>query len=517
MPDHATLELHFINVGQGDSILLVLRDLAQLATRVRARAGNTAFGTMDPLDHLPYATANRVDLRGTVQHAVLIDGGDDEYGGNVVEYLEQHGVLDPDNKGYVPHLDLVISHYHDDHIGGARSLFKELVKETVTTTVTGRGRNPKTRTVTKTVEREQARYRPASVFLTLPDEDEDPGSLRLTNLRKDIDEANAHSTDFTIIYDVLPGGRWVVEEDDFETNEPVQFALGTGAGNIPVTLTAYAGARSVYEPISGTLTDVESGTSTPDQNDRSIMFVLQYGSFRAYLGGDLAGDGGADGGNLGGNAVDTSTKRFFSQHADVESVLNPVLEANLPATATPTAGQPKFRVPGQCDVLKANHHASSSSVDVFTLSTTRPVIAVIPAGVKARFHRHPTQEVLNRMSPGQTAQWGVRTGSAVQGPVANTLAGIYVTEIAQRYKNKAFNVLPREAKIVGDIIVRPVDESVVAVQQATAFGTPLRIQVYATGDQTGVDGAGTALRPTDQGVPRAPYPIGPFMHTSNLH
>ncbi|HVH12473.1 MAG TPA: hypothetical protein VM759_05445, partial [Longimicrobium sp.] len=480
--------------------------------------GNTAFNLLAPLDHLPYATANKVDLRGTVTQALLIDGGDDEYGGNVVEYLEMHGVLDPRNKGYVANLTLVISHYHDDHIGGARSLFKELVSQQVTTTVRGRGRNAKTRTVTKTVYALQPRYRPARVYLTTPDDDEDPWSQRLTNLRADIDEASTQTVSPTIVTEVEPGGRITVEDDNgFETLEQLQLGLGNGAGGIPITLQAFAASRSVYEPRTGSLTAVASGTRTPDQNDRSIMFVLQYGSFRAYLGGDLAGSGGPAGGNTGANAVEAGTKKFFSNHADVESVLNPVLEANLPVTAVAQAGQPKFTVPGYCTVIKANHHASSSSVDVFTLSTTRPRIAVVPAGIKARFHRHPTQEVLNRMSPQQTPQWGVRPGSAVQGPVANTLAGIYVSEIALKYKGKDFDVDAREAKVVGDMIVRSVDESVVAIQQAAAFGTALRVQVYATGDQTGVDGDQTALRDVDRGTPTAPYPIGPFMHTCTLH
>lgn len=517
MPDHATLELHFINVGQGDSILLVNRDLGALSNVVQAHAG-TGFGVIAPMDHLPYAIREGLDLNGTVRQALLIDGGDDEYGGNVVEYLEWHGVLDPAHKGYVANLTLVISHYHDDHIGGARSLFKELVTQQVTTQVRGRGRNARTRTVTKSVSTLQARYRPAHVYLTAPDDDEDPSSQRLANLRADINEAATQTTNPTMVTEVEPGGRiTVTDPQGFETLEPLQIGLGNGAGGIPITLTSYAASRSVYEPQSGTLTAVPSGTRTPDQNDRSIMFVLQYGSFRAYLAGDLAGSGGAAGGNTGQNAADTGSKKFFSQHADVETTLNAVLEANLPATAQAQAGQPKFTVPGYCTVLKANHHASSSSVDVYTLSTTRPRIAVVPAGVKARFHRHPTQEVLNRMSRGQTAQWGVRTGSAVQGPVANTLTGVYVSEIAQRYKSRGFNVDAREALIVGDVVVRPVDESVVAIQQATAFGTPLRVQVYGTGDQTRVDGAGTDLRPVNTGTPTPPYPIGPFMHTCNLH
>jgi hypothetical protein len=373
------------------------------------------------------------------------------------------------------------------------------------------------RTVTKTVSTLQPRYRPARVYMTR-DSTEDPSSQRLASLRADVAEAHTQTTNPTLVTYVDPGG--VVAGTDphgLPTREQLRIGLGDGAGGIPITLAAFAASRSVLDPRSGTVTPVASGTRTPDQNDRSIMFVLQYGSFRAYLGGDLAGNGGPAGGNTGANAANTGAKKFFSQHADVESVLNPVLEANLPATAQAQAGQPKFTVPGYCTVIKASHHASSSSVDVYTLSTTRPRIAVVPAGVKARFHRHPTQEVLNRMSPGQTARWGVRRGSTVQGPVANTLDGIYVSEIALRYKRKGFNVDAREALIVGDVVVRPVDETVVAIQQATAFGTALRVQVYATGELTNVDGAGTALRPVDTGNPVAPYPIGPFMHTCTLH
>jgi beta-lactamase superfamily II metal-dependent hydrolase len=506
MTYQATLELHFINVGQGDSILIVNRDLELLAHRVKEKAGDQVFGTLAPIDHLPFAISEKVDLYGTVAKAVLIDGGDDEYGGDVVAYLEAHGVLNARVEGYVGNLDVVISHYHDDHIGGLRSLFKKRVLV------------PKARTKANgvTVHEEtvelKRRYRPARVYLTAPDPKEDPYSQRLDALRQDINDAAMMHPAITEVTHVLPGG---LVEGGGTGREliPLEIRLGNGAGDIPITLTAYAASRAVFDPASNKLTKVKSGMSTPDQNDRSIMFILQYGSFRAYLGGDLAGSGGEAGGNKGANAIDPATKRFFSLHADVESVLNPVLTQNLPRSEVAQAGHPKFQAAGQCMVLKANHHASSSSVDVYTLSTTRPSIAVIPAGVRSRFHRHPTQNVLNRMSNVLTPEWECRDGTSV----ANTLSGIYLSEVAKTYKGKSFDVEGgTDAYIMGDVIVRPLDQSVVEMQGSTDFETPLRVQVYGTGEQTAVEDGRTELRPVSTQMARQYYPIGPIDHTSYL-
>jgi hypothetical protein len=75
---------------------------------------------------------------------------------------------------------------------------------------------------------------------------------------------------------------------------------------------------------------------TVDQNDRSIVAVLPYGSFRCLLGGNIGANDGSGG------------KAFFSVHADVEITLEPALEAYFPATDPTkyTAGTPKFTTPG---------------------------------------------------------------------------------------------------------------------------------------------------------------------------
>lgn len=77
------LKAHFIDVGQGDSILIQ-----------------------------------------TPTQNILIDGGDRDYGSTVVDYIKNQGI----NK-----LDLVIgTHTHSDHIGGLIEVFKNIpVKEVI--------------------------------------------------------------------------------------------------------------------------------------------------------------------------------------------------------------------------------------------------------------------------------------------------------------------------------------------------------------------------------------------------
>lgn len=507
MPESACLEVHMLNVGQGDAILIVNRDTTKLADAVRSKAGGS-FGGLEPLAYLPYAITNKVSLWGSVKKALLIDGGDDEYGGDVVAYLERYGVLDTRHEGYIAHLDVVVSHYHDDHIGGVRSIFKKVVEVPAPQSRTSRTKKSRTNVV-RMIREIKPRYRPATIYYTTPDEHEDPYSQRLASLRDDIEQASTQASNPTSVVEVDPGG--LVGDD------ACKISLGTGVDGIPIELTAFAAARTVYNPLTDRITSVKSATKTPDQNDRSIVFILQYGSFRCYLGGDIAGSGGADGGNTGSNAVDSSTKKFFSNHSDVESTLNRILEANLPATKTAEQGKPKFTVPGYCTVLKANHHASSSSVDVYTLSTVRPRVAVISAGLKARFHNHPTQQVMNRLRRDTSPTWKVRPKSVTPtATVPNTIDGIYITEVADTYKKKTFGVDIGSARIVGDVVIRPIDETISAIQQATSFGTRLKFQLYASGEQSGMDVNGTSVRDINA-VGTDPYPVGPFTHECDLH
>lgn len=494
MPSSARLEIHEMNVGQGDSVLIINRDLDAVKAAITRVKGATAANGLEPIDYVPYAVKNGVPLAGTVNKALLVDAGDDEYGDDVVGYLEAHGCLETTpNTIYLPKLSLLVSHLHDDHLAGLRSVFKQRVETQVK-----QGR----RMVTKVAIVD--RYRPAAVYQTTANRKSDPTTQRYELFTADVTNAYSAAQNRTARLFVDPAGFAK------GTKNTTVIDLGTGVDGIPIQLYCIAAAQSVYNKARKRAVAIASVTKKPDQNDRSIVLVLQYGSFRYFLGGDIAGNGGPDGGNTGINAADTGTKRYFSTHADVESTLGPALEAFFPATTAWAANQPKYPVAGYCTAIKANHHGSSSSVDVYLLGTLRPCLALISSGIRSRFHSHPTQAVMNRTRADVTPRWTLRDGAT---QVNNSITQIYVTEVAQKVKGKAFTVDIGTARIVGDIVLRPVDESIQAVHAATQPGQArLQVQVYGTGAQTSISAADTKLRPTLAENTTGVYPIGPWLH-----
>jgi beta-lactamase superfamily II metal-dependent hydrolase len=497
----ARLEIYQINVGQGDSTLIVNRRLDKVSDAIKKAKGMGVLGGLEPIDYVPYAVANDIDLDGTIERALLVDGGDDVYGDDVLNYIKKLGALRTDPKPYCPELYLLVSHYHDDHMAGLRYVFKERV-DTPPPKKKKKGKKASPVSV-------KERYRPARVYQTAKNPKADPKTFRFAAFTKDVDDAYL-TPPMTERYYIDPGGFQA------GTKNITTIDLGTGVDNIPIQLFVLAAAQGVYKAF-GKYTPIDPVSKNVfDQNDRSVVLILQYGSFRYFLGGDIAGNGGPDGGNTGNNAADTGAKRFFSVHADVESTLGPALEAYFPRTPQSgwVANSPKFTSAGYCTVLKADHHGSSSSVDVHLLSTVRPCIAVIGSGIKARFHNHPTKQVIDRMSSSTTPRWGLREG----GDVGNTIKQVYATEVAQKVKGKTFNVDLRGARIFGDIVVRPVDETIQAIQAATTKGTALNVQVYGTGEQSVFADSDTTLRSLTEAKKAAgsTYPLGPYYH-SDVH
>lgn len=496
MPKSASLEIHQINVGQGDSILIINRDLDKVRAALQQKDSSLP-GSAEKIDWVPRAIKEKATLFGTVKYALLIDGGDDEYGGDVVAYLEQHGVVDstPTASPFCPNFYVLVSHYHDDHMAGLRSVFKKRVEYSVF--------DKKKKKKVKKVCLEE-RYRPARVYYTAPDHKADPDTQRFGMLWADINEAHTAATNKTELYAITRGG--IPESGGTKMTE---ISLGTGIANIPIVLKAIAAAQSIYKP-GGSISNVTSVTRKVDQNDRSIVLVLEYGSFRYFLGGDIAGNGLEEGGNTGDNKMDAGGKRFFSVHADVETELSGALKSVFPATTGYSAGQPKYPWDGYCTVFKANHHGSSSSVDVYFLSTLRPMLAVISSGLKSRFHNHPTQQVMNRMSSSKSATWGIRGNSTETVP--NSIQQIYITEVAKKAKNKTFSTNIHDARILGDIVIRPIDESIREVHQATASGTKLNVQVYGSGVQSELADPDNVVREVTNVMAAEPYPVGPWYH-----
>jgi len=504
MPRSARLEIHQINVGQGDSILIVNRDLDAVKAAIGASKGAAVANGLEPIDYLPYAVANDISLEGTIVHALLIDAGDDEYGGDVLNYLETQGALRTAPAPFCPDLYVLPTHFHADHAAGLRHIFKEAVPVTVTDE-DGR--------LVRRIQL-QERYRPARIYRTTADDDVDPLEKVFYNgLVADFSEAMLAPANNSELIQIDPGG---FEEGD---DKMLTIDLGAGVEDIPITLYTLAAGQGVYDS-EGTYTEIDSvDANTIDPNDRSVVLVLEYGSFRYFLGGDIGGNGLEPGGNEGDNAMDADGKPHTSRHADVETTLGPAIEGFFPATEEWEVGEPKYPSDGYCTVFKANHHASSSSCDVHFMSSIVPDLAIISSGVRSRFHHHPTQEVINRMSDTETPDWGL---SGTDKTTENTIEQVYVTEVADRVKGKAFATDLRGAKILGDIVIRPVDETILALQSAGeedhVGGVELEVQIYGSGEQTSLADPTTTLRPTEakNGGYAAYSLIGPFYHSINI-
>ena len=88
--DDVPVEICFIDVGQGDSVLIHTKD-----------------------------------------HAILIDGGDEEHGSKIISVLHQKGIR---------HLDMIVAtHVHEDHIGGLPEIIKSFTVDKVLSPVASYG------------------------------------------------------------------------------------------------------------------------------------------------------------------------------------------------------------------------------------------------------------------------------------------------------------------------------------------------------------------------------------------
>ncbi|MBE5821446.1 MAG: MBL fold metallo-hydrolase [Clostridiales bacterium] len=143
-----TLEIHFLDVGQAESILLI--------------QGN---------------------------YSMLIDGGNDENGKEIIKYIEKQGISKLDY--------IIATHAHADHIGGLDKIIKHFPVEKIYF--------PKHTTTTKNFEEFILAVRDKNMKLTLPDVGSEfyLGSARCIVLSpelKEYEEPNNYSIVLKVIY-----------------------------------------------------------------------------------------------------------------------------------------------------------------------------------------------------------------------------------------------------------------------------------------------------------------------------
>ncbi len=139
---------------------------------------------------------------------------------------------------------------------------------------------------------------------------------------------------------------------------------------VPVKMTALAGVQYVRGKKERVFS--ESGSA----NNDCLAWVLEYGQFRFYTGGDLGGETGSS---------------YIDHETDVAAYL--ASESSFDAYPTATARK-DVRARGHVCVAKIGHHGSKESSNDTFLKKTNPTAWIVSCGGS---FDHPSYEVVQRM------------------------------------------------------------------------------------------------------------------------
>ena len=305
-----TLQLHFIDVGQGDAELLV------------SPGGQ----------------------------AVLIDGGLPGSDKIVNPYLQSHGIIRLDY--------YIVSHYHNDHIGCATKILSPNVVSGLQAAY-DRGDTPtNTDSYAKAFA---ADYRTAV------------SGKRITATTSPSGAATSHG--FVL---------------DASSNHPVviEFVAANGNGRI-------------------------TKSTTINENDFSVAFVVRFGQFSAVLGGDLSGSNGSD-------------------YDDIETSLASTF-------------------PGPVSLYKVHHHGSRYSSNTNWLAAINPIVGIICCGTRNNYGL-PEDEALSRLADYKVDTYWTETGSKNADNLADVKGGV-VLKNGSKPKVERLPDASKHQKVGGNIIV----------------------------------------------------------------
>lgn len=231
-----------------------------------------------------------------------------------------------------------------------------------------------------------------------------------------------------------------------------------------------------------------------EQKENSQCFMVEFGEFRYFIGGEITGDE-----DLLGVYESRLEKFITSAHSDIESDLSKAFMSIYKRRVC-------FNTPeGHVCGFRLNRHGSSASNTTKFLRTMEPVIGVITGATDYKFHAYPSQEVLDRVNKEKTPDWD---------GIPNSLNQVYITEMAADFPGYRRNI--RDAKIVGDIIIRP-EYLNYKEDQVEKKNRPIHIQVYGTGEQTEEIYQNKKTRPVTETSKKEHYPCGPWYHECNRH
>ena len=277
-----TLEIHQLNVGQGDAAVIIAK-----------KADNS------------------------IANVVLLDGGNryNKYRDTIMNFLQGYFHPHP-----IPKINYMINtHYDSDHVGGLRAILRD----------------------------KPGGLQIDSVF--------DRGDIYHTNAYNSTTSQNfralANNPPNTTRHVLTPGQELVLYED-------------TDDGTHHITMTCVAVNGKVLLEGGGT-DDLLADILYPDENDLSVAFLIEYGQFRYFTGGDIGGKNGSQPGTCGGP--------YGCKFVDIETSV--------------------AEYTGHVCAFKVNHHGSRCSTNNDFLNALNPKVAVISSG-KHGTYKHPRPEVI---------------------------------------------------------------------------------------------------------------------------
>jgi len=504
------LEVHTINVSQGDSILVVNRDLYALENKIdqwiSTQPSPKPTKPTSAGDWMPFANAKNINIAGTIRDAVLIDAGDKEFGLNVINYLKKQGV---EKEKY----SVVTSHFHGDHYDGL--IYRQSKKSMVPS-------NPNT---------VFWQHPPSAIYDCGNDSKFDPLTYKsskgnaITHYKSNIHTLCTKAPGTAATYHALKPNDSI---DIGTPADPMRLYCVAANGFVWTGLTSKS-----HRPV---------GAKKDEQNSRSVGLVLEYSEYRYYLAGDLGGADSKESSQSEGEDYGTKQAVGSKGYWDIEVPL----AGYLPAIYKKPAGRPRT-VAGHICCLKSSHHGSQWHTNTKLLRTIQPTVCVFSSGLKKSFHKHPTQEVLDRVDYDTSQQeskniyspkWPDRTSGApsttpqVDNSLKNNGSGgnysYFVTEMKKNIstgkKKSRFNRQLPNGKVVGTIVIRPYLTDILNIIQNPATDSDIRIQIYGSGDTSDIYNTkkyASNLRPPESKNANYPatvyYPVGPWLHICNKH
>ncbi|PSL44237.1 beta-lactamase superfamily II metal-dependent hydrolase [Chitinophaga niastensis] len=294
------LEIHHINVENGDATMILIH--------------NTAVDTFPA--------------------SVLIDGGMKDSYAFLNNYFK-HCFKDTMPVAHFKYA--ILSHHHQDHYTGFKSLGDSAFIQVDTIIDVGG-------------------YKFSSAYAAIAPPDTIAAALKRGGDKPTIKRVYMKALKTAYDKSLLKSRSKVITS--FPRDIGKSITIGTVNG-IPVTLTCVAAAAYTYTRNGDSLFCGISRENNP--NDYSLGFVLRYGEFRYFTGGDLGGENGP---------------KFTDQETTLVGGLDTLLHElsySFDATAT------RDSVTGHICAFKVSHHGSDHSTNPAFLKI-RPAVAIVSAG-----------------------------------------------------------------------------------------------------------------------------------------